>query len=119
VTNSPLNSGFPTRSPDGKQIAYRVWGDYDRPGDFRIDFCIGVMTLADGSIGTLTTELDNFPAWSPRGDLISFTRRSHGEDYDHDIHTMRPDGTNVKRLTTAGATTAISRGRPTAGASSG
>jgi Tol biopolymer transport system component len=35
------------------------------------------------------------------GRSISFTRRSHGEDYDHDIYTMRSDGTNVKRLTTA------------------
>jgi Tol biopolymer transport system component len=97
VTNGPLNSGFPTFSPDGRRIAYRVWGNYDRPGDFGIR----VMTLADGSVATLTTELDNFPAWSPKGDLISFTRRSHGEDYDYDIYTMRPDGTNVKRLTDA------------------
>jgi Tol biopolymer transport system component len=97
VTKGPLNSGFPTFSPDGTRIAYRVWGNYERPGDFGIR----VMTLADGSVKTLTTELDNFPAWSPRGDLISFTRRSHGEDYDYDIYTMRPDGTNVKRLTDA------------------
>ena len=97
VTRGPLNSGFPTFSPDGTRIAYRVWGDYDHPGDFGIR----VLTLADGAVKTLTTELDNFPAWSPKGDLISFTRRSHGEDYDYDIFTMRPDGTNVKRLTTA------------------
>src|SRR4030095_13941150 len=97
VTTGPLNSGFPTFSPDGRQIAYRVWGNYDRPSDFGIR----VMTLGDGSVKTLTTELDNFPAWSPRGDLISFTRRSHDEDYDYDIYTMRPDGTNVKRLTDA------------------
>jgi Tol biopolymer transport system component len=95
VTKGPLNSGFPTFSPDGTRIAYRVWGDYNRPGDFGIR----VLTLADGTVKTLTTELDNFPAWSPKGDLISFTRRSHGEDYDYDIFTMRPDGTNVKRLT--------------------
>jgi Tol biopolymer transport system component len=96
VTSGPLNSGFPTFSPDGTRIAYRVWGDYNRPGDFGIR----VLALADGSVKTLTTELDNFPAWSPKGDLVSFTRRSHGEDYDYDIFTMRPDGTNVKRLTT-------------------
>jgi hypothetical protein len=36
VTKGPLNSGFPTFSPDGRQIAYRVWGDYDRPDDFGI-----------------------------------------------------------------------------------
>jgi TolB protein len=45
----------------------------------------------------LTTGSDNFPAWSPKGDLIAFTRFS--ED-DYDIYTIRPDGTGLKRLTT-------------------
>jgi len=75
-----------------------VWGEYGRADDFGIR----VMTLADGSTRTLTTELDNFPSWSPKGDLIAFTRRSRRTpDYDYDIFTMRPDGTNVRQLTTA------------------
>ena len=45
----------------------------------------------------LTPGSDNFPAWSPNGDLIAFTRFS--ED-DYDIYTIRPDGTGLKRLTT-------------------
>jgi Tol biopolymer transport system component len=50
----------------------------------------------------LTTEQDNFPSWSPNGDLIAFTRRvPTTEEYDYDIFTMRPDGTGIKRLTTA------------------
>ena len=53
----------------------------------------------------LTTELDNFPSWSPNGDLIAFTRRVRwtgaAEDYDYDIFTMRPDGSSIKQLTTA------------------
>ena len=98
LTSGPLNSGFPTLSPDGTRMAYRVWGEYGRAEDFGIR----LMTLAGGSVKTLTTELDNFPSWSPKGDLIAFTRRSRGtEDYDYDIFTMRPDGTDVRRLTTA------------------
>jgi Tol biopolymer transport system component len=56
------------------------------------------LNLEDGSIKTLTTELDNFPAYSPSGDLITFTRRD-AKTLDYDIYTMRPDGTDVRRLT--------------------
>ena len=44
--------------------------------------------LADG--------YDNFPLWSPRGDLIMFSRQAEG---DYEIYTIKPDGTGVKRLT--------------------
>jgi Tol biopolymer transport system component len=91
LTKGVPNSGFPTWSPDGKRLVYRVWGDGD--------FGLRELNLADGSVKTLTTELDNFPAFSPDGDLITFTRRSAKTD-DYDIFTMRPDGTHIKQLTT-------------------
>ena len=91
LTKGLPNSGFPTWSPDGKRIVYRVWGDGD--------FGLRELNLADGSVKTLTTELDNFPAFSPSGDAITFTRRSAKTD-DYDIFTMRPDGTHAKQLTT-------------------
>ena len=95
LTKGLPNSGFPSFSPDGTRLAYRVWGEQDG----KRDYGIRVMNLADGSVKTLTTELDNFPSWSPSGDLIAFTRRSGGVDYDYDIYTMRPDGTQIKQLT--------------------
>ena len=91
LTKGLPNSGFPTWSPDGKRIMYRVWGDSD--------YGLRVMNLDDGSIKTLTTDLDNFPAYSPSGDLITFTRRDP-KTLDYDIFTMRPDGTGIKQLTT-------------------
>jgi Tol biopolymer transport system component len=98
LTKGAPNSGFPSFSPDGTHIAYRVWGE----AEGKRDYGIRMLNLADGSTKTLTTEQDNFPSWSPNGDLIAFTRRvPTTEEYDYDIFTMRPDGTGIKRLTTA------------------
>ena len=44
----------------------------------------------------LNASYDNFPLWSPRGDLIMFSRLSEG---NYRIYTIRPDGTGIKRLT--------------------
>jgi Tol biopolymer transport system component len=91
LTDGSANSGFPSFSPDGKQIVYRVLGEREQRG-------LRILTLMDGSIKTLTTDTDNFPSWSPTGDLIEFTRASGGA---YDIFSIRPDGTNLRRLTTA------------------
>jgi TolB protein len=39
---------------------------------------------------------DNFPLWSPRGDLIMFSRQVDG---DYEIFTIKPDGMGLKRPT--------------------
>src|SRR5437899_324093 len=91
LTKGLPNSGFPTWSPDGKQIIYRVWG--------AAEYGLRVLDLDNGSIKTLTTELDNFPAYSTGGDLLTFTRRD-AKTLDYDIFTMHPDGTEIKQLTT-------------------
>lgn len=83
------NAGFPSFSPDGKQLVYRFWTT--RAGGLR------VMNLADGTTRTLTTDFDNFPVWSPKGDRILFTRLI---DNDFELFTIKPDGTGAKRLTT-------------------
>jgi len=57
-----------------------------------------ILNLVDGSIRTLTTEPDDFPAWSPTDNVIEFTRAIDGA---YDIFTIRSDGTDLKRLTTA------------------
>jgi Tol biopolymer transport system component len=54
------------------------------------------MNLADHSVTQLTTEYDNFPVWSPRGDLIAFVRNIGG---DFEVMTMHPDGKDVTQLT--------------------
>ena len=90
VTEGPGNAGFPSWSPDGKRIVYRVAGSEQG---------LRILNLEDGKVVTLTTEYDNFPAWSPKGDLIEFTSFRDG---DFEIYTIKPDGSGVRRLTHTG-----------------
>jgi Tol biopolymer transport system component len=86
-------------SPDGSQIAYSSFAsetDYDillADRDGR-----GRRVLVDSPLS------DANPAWSPKGDLIAFTSgpvldRDPG---DEDIYVVRPDGTDLTRLTGPG-----------------
>ena len=68
------------------------------PKLFETEYGFRIVNLDDGSTTRLTSGSDNFPAWSPKGDVILFTRFSEG---DYDPYTIRPDGTGLKRLTTA------------------
>jgi len=88
ITSGNSNNAFASFGPDGKHIVYRTTGP-DGVG-------LRVMNLDDHSVKVLTNEWDNFPAWSPRGDLIAFIRRN-GADFE--VFTIHPDGTDVKQLT--------------------
>ncbi len=91
LTDGPPNAGFPSWSPDGKSIVYRIWGDTNTRG-------LRILNLEDHSVKTLTTDWDNFPFYSPTGDRIVFTRHLNGIDFE--VFSIRPDGTDLKRLTT-------------------
>jgi len=88
VTSGANNNGFPSMAPDGKRFVYRSFGP-DGEG-------LRIMNLETKAVTTLTKGYDNFPLWSPRGDLIMFSRAAQG---DYEIYTIKPDGTGVKRLT--------------------
>lgn len=94
VTQSKVNAGYPAWHPDGKTIIYRVWGTAESP-DTR---GLRALDLASGQTKVLTTDWDNFPFISPSGDRVVFTRRM--PDFDFEVFTMKPDGSDVKRLTT-------------------
>ena len=55
-----------------------------------------ILNIATKTVTTLIDGYDNFPLWSPRGDLIMFSRFEQG---DYEIFTIKPDGTEVKRPT--------------------
>lgn len=52
------------------------------------------MNLETKGITALTREYDNFPLWSPRGDLIMFARLVDGA---YEINAIKPDGTGLRR----------------------
>ena len=93
LTDGLPNSGFPSWSPDGKKIVYRVWG-----GD---DWGLRILNVENRSVKVLTTEYDNLPFWSPDGKLISFTRKHDNNNFD--IYTIKPDGSDLRQLTTSPA----------------
>ncbi len=98
LTTGPGNAGFPSWSADGTQVVYRLWGDSQRGEGLRI------LDVATGKSRVLTTGYDTLPLWSPKGDVIMFTRYTSDERFlydEFDIYSIRPDGTDLKRLTDA------------------
>ena len=85
-------------SPDGTELAVPL----AMPGQNGI----GVITVATGSVRAVTQDenpsdniidrkVDDYPRWSPKGDLIAFIR-------DGDVWTVRPDGSGLQKITTDG-----------------
>lgn len=93
LTDGTVHSGFPSYSADGRRLVYRVWGAENKG--------LRILDLATRKTQVLTNEYDNVPNWSPDGQRIVFTRKVDATNFD--IFTIRPDGTDLRRLTTSGA----------------
>jgi TolB protein len=87
----------PRWSPDGRTI---VWVHYDAPSEHR-DAQYAELFLID-SDGTNVRQLtdnsvsDRWPAWSPDGTQIAFSRR---EDADSEVFIINVDGTGLVQVT--------------------
>lgn len=104
LTDDPAFDGFPAWSPDGSRIAF----DSDRSGQANRE--IMVAAASGGTARRLTDDpgFDFVPAWSPDGEWIAFvsTRdseydpvRRNVEAFSGEIYRIRPDGTDLQRLT--------------------
>jgi Tol biopolymer transport system component len=92
LTDGSANHGFPSWSPDGRQLVFRLAGK-ELSGLVIVDVATGVLKTLTAGVAH-----DNFPSWSPKGDRIAFTSDRDG---DYEIYTIRTDGTDVRRLTTS------------------
>jgi Tol biopolymer transport system component len=90
LTDGTVHSGFPSYSADGKEIVFRVFGAQDKG--------LRIINLETRAVRVLTNEYDNLPFWSPDGKRIVFTRKVDAVNFD--IFTVRPDGSDLQRLTT-------------------
>jgi Tol biopolymer transport system component len=77
---------FPSWSPDGTRLVYAT---SKPPG-------LSILTVDTGAITQLISGPSSFPSWSPAGDRIAF---GSNRDGNQEVYSIRPDGTNLKRLT--------------------
>ncbi len=89
LTNSGAIDTSPCYNPDGSQIVFNS----DRGGDQQLY----VMDAGGGGVRRISFGNGRYatPVWSPRGDLIAFTRLGSGS---FGIGVMRPDGSGERIL---------------------
>lgn len=93
LVKSETHDYDPQWSPDSKRIVY-----YAEKADHQDQVWV---VNADGSNPTLLTAgvgHNIYPSWSPDGKLIIFTSHRQGPDNEMKIYTMKPDGSDLRRI---------------------
>lgn len=90
---------FPAWSPDGAQIAFAS----KRSGGYQVY----VMNADGGNVRQISKDFGyaGWPAWSPDGSRIAFVAgevAASGSLVKSELHTIKPDGSDLKKLTDFG-----------------
>ncbi len=93
LTSNDVMSGWPSWSPDGKEIVYWSWDITSGTGD------IWKMNTDGSSKEKLTTDgsFKGPPMWSPRGDRIAYTSNLTG---NIEVYVINTDGSDNRQITT-------------------
>jgi TolB protein len=91
---------WPIWSPDGKQLVFEVnhFAAADPPNR-RAFFIIRVDGTGLRQLTPWSLNAGGRPDWSPDGKLILFRTISVANRHHGNLHTIRPDGTGLKKLT--------------------
>jgi Tol biopolymer transport system component len=103
VTISPPGShnDFPAWSPDGARVSFlrRTYDDLGNNTSANV-----YVVNADGSnpvrFDNAANEWDGAAVWSPDGARLAFLRANSSPSQMADLYTIRPDGSDLRRLTT-------------------
>ncbi|MDT7838997.1 hypothetical protein [Aquabacterium sp. OR-4] len=97
--DSIFNAGFPSYSADGQAVVFRIANEDPNSASLG---GLAVLDLATRQVRRITQGYDNMPIWSPDGSRILFNRgvRIPGSVWSNfDLYTVRPDGSDLRRLT--------------------
>jgi Tol biopolymer transport system component len=109
TSTSASGGGGPSWSADGRQIVFSRFGTKDDGGpNPRIRDSAAVVDADGQNLHQLTpANLDADGAtWSPDGAWIAFLSPVSG--HDNDVYRVRPDGTDLQRLSTDASATSLS-----------
>lgn len=97
--DSIFNAGFPSYSADGKEVVFRIANEDPNSASLG---GLAVLNLETRKIRRITAGYDNMPIWSPDGSRILFNRGVRNPNSiwsNFDLYTVRPDGSDLQRLT--------------------